>query len=94
MVEETIKKTDAEWREELSPEAYKVLREKGTEAPYAGKYLKNKHTGTYLCGACGNELFSSETKYESGSGWPSFWEPIDQAKIDTHDDRSLGMHRT
>ena len=94
MVEETIKKTDAEWREELSPEAYKVLREKGTEAPYTGKYLKNKHTGTYLCGACGNELFSSETKYESGSGWPSFWEPIDQAKIDTHDDRSLGMHRT
>jgi peptide-methionine (R)-S-oxide reductase len=94
MVEETIKKTDAEWREELSPEAYKVLRKKGTEPPYTGKYLKNKQAGTYLCGACGNELFSSETKYESGSGWPSFWEPIDQSKIGTHHDRSLGMSRT
>jgi peptide-methionine (R)-S-oxide reductase len=94
MVEETIKKTDAEWREELSPEAYKVLLKKGTEPPYTGKYLKNKQAGTYLCGACGNELFSSETKYESGSGWPSFWEPIDQSKIGTHHDRSLGMSRT
>jgi peptide-methionine (R)-S-oxide reductase len=94
MAEETIKKTDAEWREELGPEAYKVLREKGTEPAFTGKYLKNKLAGTYLCGACGNELFSSETKYESGSGWPSFWEPIDEAKIGKHHDHSLGMLRT
>jgi peptide-methionine (R)-S-oxide reductase len=94
MTEQKVKKTDAEWREELSKEAYDVLRKKCTERPFTGKYLKNTQSGTYLCGACGNELFSSETKYDSGSGWPSYWAPIDQDKVETHTDRSLGMVRT
>jgi peptide-methionine (R)-S-oxide reductase len=94
MSEKSMKKTDAEWREELSPEAYEVLRKKGTEPPFSGKYYKTKQPGTYLCGACGNELFSSETKYDSGSGWPSYWAPIDEANVETHSDRSLGMLRT
>jgi peptide-methionine (R)-S-oxide reductase len=89
-----MKKTEAEWREELNPEAYEVLRKKGTERPFTGKYLKNKESGTYLCGACGNELFSSEMKYDSGSGWPSYWAPIDASKLEMHTDRSLGMDRT
>jgi len=94
MTEEIVKKTEAEWREELSPEAYEVLRKKGTERPFTGKYLKNKESGTYLCGACGNELFHSETKHDSGSGWPSYWAPIDPSKLEMHSDRSLGMLRT
>jgi peptide-methionine (R)-S-oxide reductase len=94
MMDDIDKKTDAEWQEELSPEAFKVLRNKGTERPFTGKYLQNKQSGTYLCGACGNELFSSETKYDSGSGWPSYWAPIDPAKLKTHTDRSLGMLRS
>jgi peptide-methionine (R)-S-oxide reductase len=94
MSDEIMKKTEAEWREELSPEAYEVLRKKGTERPFTGKYLKKKEAGTYLCGACGNELFSSETKYDSGSGWPSYWKPIEENHVETHTDRSLGMLRT
>jgi len=94
MAEKIVKKTDAEWQEELSPDAYQVLRKKGTEPPFSRKYYKTKQPGTYLCGACGNELFSSETKYDSGSGWPSYWAPIDQANVEIHTDRSHGMLRT
>lgn len=89
-----IEKTEEEWRRALSPEAYHVLREKGTELPDTGKYNHHKEDGTYLCAGCGNELFLSETKYESGSGWPSFWEPIGEENIETEIDRSLYMLRT
>ena len=89
-----LEKTNEEWQKELSPEAYQVLRQKGTEAPYTGEYYKNKEAGTYWCGACGQELFSSETKYDSGSGWPSFWQPMDKANINLNEDKSLGMQRT
>jgi peptide-methionine (R)-S-oxide reductase len=94
MTGEKVDKTDAEWREELTSEAFHVLREKGTERPFTGKHLHNKQSGIYLCGACGNELFSSETKYDSGSGWPSYWKPIEENQVEMHMDRSLGMLRT
>ena len=70
-----LKKTDEEWREELSPDRYHVLREKGTEPPFTGAYTHSKENGMYRCGACGNELFSSDAKFDSGTGWPSFTEP-------------------
>jgi peptide-methionine (R)-S-oxide reductase len=87
-------KSEEAWRQELTPEQYRITRQKGTERPFTGKYYKHKAEGTYLCVACGNELFSSETKYESGSGWPSFWAPVSQAKVETETDRSHGMVRT
>jgi len=90
---EKIKKSDAEWREELSPEEYQILREKGTEQAFTGEYYKTKTPGTYLCRACGNELFSSDTKYESGSGWPSFYEPLKPDAVEEHADDSYGMRR-
>ncbi|MBN1658630.1 MAG: peptide-methionine (R)-S-oxide reductase MsrB [Anaerolineae bacterium] len=89
-----IQKTDEEWRRELTPEQYRVTRQKGTEPPFTGKYYRHKEEGTYLCIACGNELFASETKYESGSGWPSFYAPIDEEHVETETDRSYGMVRT
>jgi peptide-methionine (R)-S-oxide reductase len=88
-----IVKSDAEWKKELTPEQYHVLREKGTEAPFTGLYWNNKEKGTYYCAACGAPLFSSSTKYESGCGWPSFWQELDKSKIVTRDDYSFGMHR-
>ena len=91
---EKVIKSEEEWRRELTPEQYHITREKGTERAFTGKYYKHKAKGTYLCVACGNELFSSETKYESGSGWPSFWAPVSEAKVETEADRSLGMVRT
>ena len=91
---ERIEKSEEEWKQELNPEAYHVLREKGTELPHTGKFNHNARDGTYLCGGCGNELFSSETKFESGSGWPSFWEPIERDSIETEVDRSMYMRRT
>jgi peptide-methionine (R)-S-oxide reductase len=91
---EKIEKSDEEWRELLTSEQFWVTRQKGTERPFSGKYYRFKGQGKYLCVACGNELFSSETKYESGSGWPSFWAPISEEKVDTERDRSLGMVRT
>lgn len=91
---EPIKKTEAEWRAELSPEQYQVLRQKGTERAFTGKYWDSKVQGVYTCAACGEPLFESGTKYDSGSGWPSFFQPIDGAKIDEHSDRSYGMVRT
>jgi peptide-methionine (R)-S-oxide reductase len=89
-----IEKTDAQWREELGPERYEVLRRGGTERAFSGKLYHNHDEGTYACGACGATLFSSETKYESGSGWPSFFAPADQQNVRLLEDRSHGMVRT
>lgn len=89
-----IKKTDAEWRAELSPEEYSVLREAGTERAFTGEYYKTKTQGTYLCRACGQELFTSETKYESGSGWPSFYQPVKPDVVAEVKDNAYGMVRT
>ena len=89
-----IVKSEEEWKKELSPEVFHIMREKGTENPFTGKYYKNKEKGTYLCAACGNLLFSSETKFESGSGWPSFYAPLEKGSIETGSDESHGMVRT
>lgn len=86
--------TDAQWRERLSPEQYHVLREAGTERAFAGKYEQHKAQGTYVCAGCGTPLFSSETKYNSGSGWPSYTAPVDPGAVDEHRDVSHGMVRT
>lgn len=90
---EKIQKTDEEWRQELTPEQYRILREKGTERAFTGEYYYNKQTGVYRCAGCGAELFSSEQKYESGSGWPSFWQPMKKEHIREELDRSLFMRR-
>jgi len=86
--------TEAEWRERLSDEEYEILREQGTEPRGSGEYLSQKADGTYACAGCGADLFESETKYESGSGWPSFWDAVDDDRIETRPDDSLGMTRT
>jgi peptide-methionine (R)-S-oxide reductase len=86
--------TEAEWRQKLSPEQYQVLREAGTERAFSGKYWNEKTDGTYRCAGCGEELFSSETKYESGTGWPSFYQALDPARVAEVDDTSHGMVRT
>jgi len=88
-----IDKTDEEWRAELTPEQYHVLREKGTERPFTGKYYKNHETGAYTCGACGAELFTSEEKYDSGCGWPSFTAPVSEDAVEKTVDYSHGMTR-
>ena len=87
-------KPDADWRAKLTPEQYRVLREAGTEAPYSGHLLNNKDEGMYRCAACGEPLFDSDTKYDSGSGWPSFTAPADDASVAEHRDVSHGMART
>ena len=87
-------KTDKEWKETLSQEAFCVLREKGTEAPFTGEYVNNKKTGTYYCAGCGTPLFNSTTKFNSGTGWPSFFQPVDEDNIEEKEDRSHGMIRT
>lgn len=89
-----IKKSQQEWKKILTPEQYYVLREKGTEQAFTGKYYHNKEEGTYLCAGCGQELFSSNAKYDSGSGWPSFWKPLSQDIIQKKEDDSFFMHRT
>jgi len=88
-----IQKSDTEWRESLSADEFDVCRRAGTERAFTGEYWNTKTPGTYLCRACGEALFSSDTKYDSGSGWPSFWQPIEQSRIDEHEDGSLGMRR-
>ncbi|MDV7340019.1 peptide-methionine (R)-S-oxide reductase MsrB [Terasakiella sp. A23] len=89
-----IKKTDEEWREQLSPEAYVVCRQQGTERAFTGKYWDAKTIGTYKCAGCGEPLFRSETKYDSGSGWPSFFEPMNGESVEEHRDETHGMIRT
>ena len=91
---EKIEKSDEEWREELTSEQYEILRNHGTERPFTGKYVDAKEDGTYCCAACGNELFSSDTKFDSGTGWPSFFEPADHDAIVTRADNSMFMRRT
>ena len=86
--------TDAEWREKLSPEQYHILREAGTERAFTGKYEKNKQAGEYHCAACGQLVFESSDKYDSGSGWPSFTAPADGDAVEEHSDVSMGMRRT
>ncbi|MEQ9305472.1 MAG: peptide-methionine (R)-S-oxide reductase MsrB [Marinoscillum sp.] len=90
---EKIEKSEAEWKEQLSEEAFYVLREQGTELAFTGKYWDNKKEGTYLCAGCKLPLFSSATKFRSGTGWPSFYEPINEVNVAQETDRSLGMAR-
>jgi len=89
-----IDKTDEEWRRELTPEQYEVMRRKATERPFSGEYNESKAAGVYRCAGCGTELFRSDAKYDSGSGWPSFYEPADPANVETETDRSMWMTRT
>jgi peptide-methionine (R)-S-oxide reductase len=89
-----ISKTDDQWRAELGPDAYEVLRHGATERPFTGAYVHAKDDGTYRCAGCGAELFSSDTKFESGTGWPSFTEPADRANVELLTDSSHGMVRT
>ena len=89
-----IEKSEAEWRKELTPEQYRIMREKGTERAFTGAYVDNHDKGVYRCAACHEPLFDSDTKYDSGSGWPSFFQPLQPGAVDTEDDRSHGMHRT
>ncbi|HEV3352481.1 MAG TPA: peptide-methionine (R)-S-oxide reductase MsrB [Acidimicrobiales bacterium] len=89
-----VTRTDEEWRQNLAPEQYEVLRRKGTEPPFTGEYVYNKDSGTYRCAGCGADLFGSDTKFDSGTGWPSFTEPAVTENVATHDDTSLGMVRT
>jgi peptide-methionine (R)-S-oxide reductase len=93
-VAEKLNLSAAEWRERLSPEQYHVLREAGTERAFTGKYEKNKAQGQYKCAGCGAPLFASDTKYESGSGWPSFYAPLDEDAVEEHRDTNHGMVRT
>src|SRR5437763_13897310 len=86
--------SETEWRERLTPEQYEVLRRKGTEPPFTGRYVHSKEDGVYRCAGCGAELFSSDTKFESGTGWPSFYQAADNANIEQIEDRSHGMLRT
>ena len=89
-----VNKTEEEWRQELSPEQYEVLRRSGTERPFSGKYVHNHDDGTYRCAGCGAMLFSSGTKFDSGSGWPSFYKPEDEEYVERRTDSSHGMTRT
>ena len=90
---EKIEKSNAEWREQLTPEQYHVTREHGTERAFTGKYYANKDTGLYHCVCCGTPLFSSAQKYDSGSGWPSYWQPVSEDALVRIEDYSHGMHR-
>ena len=89
-----VEKTDAEWRRQLTPEQFQVARKAGTERPFSGEYWDTKTPGTYVCVCCGQPLFASDTKYDSGSGWPSFWAPIAAEAVSTREDRSLWSVRT
>src|SRR4030042_5884163 len=94
VMKEKIEKTEAEWRMQLTEPQYHLTRDAGTEAPFTGQYHDTKTTGMYRCVCCGQDLFSSKAKYESGTGWPSFWEPVDQSNIAVGTDQSHGMVRT
>jgi peptide-methionine (R)-S-oxide reductase len=89
-----ISKTDAEWQKELTPEQFRIARQAGTEPAFSGKYNKTKDPGTYTCVCCGQPLFSSETKFDSGTGWPSFWKPVHEGAVEEESDRTYGMVRT
>ena len=91
---EKVKKSEEEWRKELSDEQFHVCRQKGTERAFTGKYWDHHDKGMYRCACCGNELFSSDTKFDSGTGWPSFWAPVSEENVATEDDNSLMMRRT
>jgi peptide-methionine (R)-S-oxide reductase len=91
---ETVHKTEAEWRDQLDPEEFAVLRKGATERPWSGKYVETKTVGVYRCRACGAELFRSETKFDSHCGWPSFFTPASDAAVNFIEDRSMGMRRT
>ncbi len=91
---EKVQKTDAEWRTQLTPEQYEVARHAGTERAFTGQYWNNHEHGLYRCVCCGNALFSSDTKFESGTGWPSFWEPIAKQNVKDRSDMTMGMPRT
>ena len=91
---EKVQKTEAEWRSQLSDEQYHVTRQRGTERAFTGKHYKTKDPGVYTCVCCGQELFGAETKYESGTGWPSFSEPIAKESVETREDNEYGMRRT
>jgi peptide-methionine (R)-S-oxide reductase len=93
-MDDQVEKSDAQWRAELTPEQYEILRKKGTERAFTGAYWDTKTPGVYLCAGCGQELFDSSTKFDSGCGWPSFDRPIEQAGVDEHRDTSHGMIRT
>ena len=89
-----VRRTDEQWREQLEPEEYRVTRQKGTERAFTGRYWDTKDPGVYRCVACGSELFSSDAKFDSGSGWPSFWKPVADESVATEQDGSLAMQRT
>jgi peptide-methionine (R)-S-oxide reductase len=89
-----VEKSDDQWKSELTPDQYQVCRNKGTERPFTGEYYKTKAPGIYKCVACGNELFDSATKFDSGTGWPSFYQPVSGESVETEDDNSHGMRRT
>jgi peptide-methionine (R)-S-oxide reductase len=91
---EKIEKSEEQWKQDLTPEQYKVLREHGTEPPFTGIYNDEKAEGMYKCAACGLELFDSDTKFDSGTGWPSFWEPAEDSNVTLVEDNSMGMTRT
>jgi len=93
MVEKKVKRSEEEWKKVLSDEEYKILRKKGTESPFTGKFVYNKEKGTYICKACKNELFSSDVKFDSGTGWPSFWDVFTQGSVELKTDNSYGMKR-
>lgn len=92
--EEKVVKPEREWRQCLTPEQYHILREKGTERAFTGEYWNNHEEGMYKCAGCGEELFSSEQKFDSGSGWPSFYDALDRSKVELKEDHSYGMRRT
>ena len=91
---EKVKKSETEWKAQLTPEQYQITRQKGTERPFTGEYNDSEEPGTYVCVCCGQELFRSENKFHSGSGWPSFWQPAKEENVESETDRSHGMVRT